>query len=163
MPAATVHVFILPIRRGTQVVRERSAKPLCVGSIPTRASNFSTTYSHCMRWQHATGCCEGRKPYGARVGEPAVIARMKTMRDACTPCATIAATLNAEGIPSRAGRWHPNSVRRVVVVAAQVRRATLPILDIRAERWQKAFANPNNSPELGRPAGDPRGFNQFMD
>jgi hypothetical protein len=27
--------------RGTQVVRERSAKPLYVGSIPTRASNFS--------------------------------------------------------------------------------------------------------------------------
>jgi hypothetical protein len=27
--------------RGTQVVRERSAKPLCVGSIPTRASNIS--------------------------------------------------------------------------------------------------------------------------
>ena len=27
-------------RRGTQVVRERSAKPLCVGSIPTRASIF---------------------------------------------------------------------------------------------------------------------------
>ncbi len=26
------------VRRGTQVVRERSAKPLCVGSIPTRAS-----------------------------------------------------------------------------------------------------------------------------
>ena len=29
------------LRRGTQVVRERSAKPLCVGSIPTRASNKS--------------------------------------------------------------------------------------------------------------------------
>ena len=28
------------IRRGTQVVRERSAKPLYVGSIPTRASTF---------------------------------------------------------------------------------------------------------------------------
>ncbi len=27
-------------RRGTQVVRERSAKPLCVGSIPTRASKI---------------------------------------------------------------------------------------------------------------------------
>ena len=26
-------------RRGTQVVRERSAKPLCAGSIPARASN----------------------------------------------------------------------------------------------------------------------------
>jgi hypothetical protein len=29
--------------RGTQVVRERSAKPLCVGSIPTRASKFFNT------------------------------------------------------------------------------------------------------------------------
>ena len=29
------------IWRGTQVVRERSAKPLYVGSIPTRASNLS--------------------------------------------------------------------------------------------------------------------------
>jgi hypothetical protein len=31
-------------RRGTQVVRERSAKPLCVGSIPTRAS-INSAYS----------------------------------------------------------------------------------------------------------------------
>src|SRR5882762_4519750 len=30
--------------RGTQVVRERSAKPLCVGSIPTRASTFLWTW-----------------------------------------------------------------------------------------------------------------------
>ncbi len=29
---------VVPMGRGTQVVRERSAKPLCVGSIPTRAS-----------------------------------------------------------------------------------------------------------------------------
>src|SRR6201985_3077266 len=35
-PAGQNH--IAPLRRGTQVVRERSAKPLCVGSIPTRAS-----------------------------------------------------------------------------------------------------------------------------
>ena len=33
------------IRRGTQVVRERSAKPLCVGSIPTRASKLLDNYS----------------------------------------------------------------------------------------------------------------------
>src|SRR5215469_444528 len=32
------------LRRGTQVVRERSAKPLCVGSIPTRASNFALCF-----------------------------------------------------------------------------------------------------------------------
>jgi hypothetical protein len=36
----TLHTIPLYPRRGTQVVRERSAKPLCVGSIPTRASNF---------------------------------------------------------------------------------------------------------------------------
>ena len=30
--------YTVGLRRGTQVVRERSAKPLYVGSIPTRAS-----------------------------------------------------------------------------------------------------------------------------
>src|SRR5258708_33352792 len=36
--------------RGTQVVRERSAKPLCVGSIPTRASSiFSNLKSAHLR------------------------------------------------------------------------------------------------------------------
>jgi hypothetical protein len=36
-----VRASVDPARRGTQVVRERSAKPLCVGSIPTRASIIS--------------------------------------------------------------------------------------------------------------------------
>ena len=36
--SAGVRSNIAHPRRGTQVVRERSAKPLCVGSIPTRAS-----------------------------------------------------------------------------------------------------------------------------
>jgi hypothetical protein len=36
-----VFAIIRRLRRGTQVVRERSAKPLCVGSIPTRASRIS--------------------------------------------------------------------------------------------------------------------------
>jgi hypothetical protein len=35
-----LNVFCSRRGRGTQVVRERSAKPLCVGSIPTRASNL---------------------------------------------------------------------------------------------------------------------------
>ncbi len=34
--------------RGTQVVRERSAKPLCVGSIPTRASKLSWQLAEIM-------------------------------------------------------------------------------------------------------------------
>ena len=38
-----------PSRRGTQVVRERSAKPLCVGSIPTRASTISNLYTATKR------------------------------------------------------------------------------------------------------------------
>ena len=35
----------LSVGRGTQVVRERSAKPLCVGSIPTRASTQNSRMS----------------------------------------------------------------------------------------------------------------------
>ena len=47
-------------RRGTQVVRERSAKPLCAGSIPARASNSSlinsgTPVSYC-RFPHSQVC-----------------------------------------------------------------------------------------------------------
>jgi hypothetical protein len=38
-PASRVE-RVWAVRRGTQVVRERSAKPLCAGSIPARASNF---------------------------------------------------------------------------------------------------------------------------
>ena len=36
--------------RGTQVVRERSAKPLCVGSIPTRASNLPRDFVHARQF-----------------------------------------------------------------------------------------------------------------
>ena len=49
VPARRVDIFRagrylnVPEGRGTQVVRERSAKPLCVGSIPTRASNSSAS------------------------------------------------------------------------------------------------------------------------
>ena len=44
-------------RRGTQVVRERSAKPLCVGSIPTRASKsiHSTKCAMTFRSPRASG------------------------------------------------------------------------------------------------------------
>src|SRR3984957_1706593 len=45
------------LRRGTQVVRERSAKPLCVGSIPTRASKsiHSTKCAMTFRSPRASG------------------------------------------------------------------------------------------------------------
>ncbi len=38
--AGRIPAAVFMMGRGTQVVRERSAKPLCVGSIPTRASIF---------------------------------------------------------------------------------------------------------------------------
>src|SRR5205814_3291773 len=41
-PSRLARVLFFIGWRGTQVVRERSAKPLCVGSIPTRASNLSS-------------------------------------------------------------------------------------------------------------------------
>ena len=43
------------IGRGTQVVRERSAKPLCVGSIPTRASKLSCNSRKNLSECHRSG------------------------------------------------------------------------------------------------------------
>jgi len=43
-------------RRGTQVVRERSAKPLCVGSIPTRASNIYSFRMNSLRIRASELC-----------------------------------------------------------------------------------------------------------
>lgn len=45
LPPAANRAALLEARRGSQVVRPRSAKPLCAGSIPARASNFRTRFS----------------------------------------------------------------------------------------------------------------------
>ena len=42
--------YVNDTRRGTQVVRERSAKPLCAGSIPARASSFASPTSRPLRY-----------------------------------------------------------------------------------------------------------------
>jgi DNA invertase Pin-like site-specific DNA recombinase len=68
-----------------------------------------------QRMKLKAGRCEGRKPYGCRQGEHAVIVRMHTMRRKGMPWAAIAARLNDEGTMSRAGRWHATSVRRTVL------------------------------------------------
>jgi hypothetical protein len=53
MLSGPTHTGHSRLGRGTQVVRERSAKPLCVGSIPTRASKihfpFQPIYPHDRR------------------------------------------------------------------------------------------------------------------
>ena len=62
-----------------------------------------------------TGRCEGRKPYGSRPGEAAIIEQMKQLRGGRMAVDKIAAELNAAGILPRAGaRWYPTSVYRVL-------------------------------------------------
>ena len=67
----------------------------------------------CMRAK--TGSCEGRKPYGHREGEQAVIARIRELNAMGSNYSQIAATLNAEGTRTRSGgEWFPASVHRVL-------------------------------------------------
>src|SRR5580698_8865105 len=54
-----------------------------------------------IRAKAANGVCEGRKPYGARIGESAVVERITSLRNVGMAIDTIAETLNAEGIKPR--------------------------------------------------------------
>jgi DNA invertase Pin-like site-specific DNA recombinase len=68
-----------------------------------------------MRKRAAEGRCEGRKPYGTREGEQAVIMRMRELREAGLGFDRIAAALNNEGFKPRAGeRWHGVVVNRIL-------------------------------------------------
>ena len=66
-----------------------------------------------------TGRCEGRKPYGDRLGEQEVIERIRQLRrkppgGRRMSYARIAAKLNKAGQPSRAGApWGPSSVQAI--------------------------------------------------
>jgi DNA invertase Pin-like site-specific DNA recombinase len=67
-----------------------------------------------QRMKAKTGRCEGRKPYGAKLGEIAVRDRIKTMRKAGAPLQSICDALNNENIPTRfGGRWFPMVVARI--------------------------------------------------
>jgi DNA invertase Pin-like site-specific DNA recombinase len=64
------------------------------------------------------GRCEGRKPFGDRPGEAAVIERMKAQRRQGLALDRIAEGLNAEELKPRAGkRWYATSVQRVLKAA----------------------------------------------
>lgn len=67
------------------------------------------------------GRCEGQKPFGDRPGEPDTIARMRQLRRKPVgktkrmSFAKIAATLQAEGRPTRTGKpWAASSVRDIL-------------------------------------------------
>jgi DNA invertase Pin-like site-specific DNA recombinase len=66
------------------------------------------------RMRAATGKCEGRKPYGTRVGEDRGVERIRTLVGEGYSVRAISDRLNAEGIPSRGGKaWSFGSVARV--------------------------------------------------
>lgn len=62
----------------------------------------------------ATGRCEGRLAYGARVGEDRGVQRIRQLRSEGLSVRAITERLNAEGIPSRGGKhWSFGSVGRI--------------------------------------------------
>lgn len=71
-----------------------------------------------QRIRTKTGRCEGRKPFGTRPGESAVVQRMCDLRKQGLAVDKIAGSLNAEGHKPRAGQqWYATSVYRVLKTA----------------------------------------------
>jgi DNA invertase Pin-like site-specific DNA recombinase len=67
-----------------------------------------------QRQRIATGRCEGRKPFGTRVGEDRGLDRIKQLKGQGCSLRVIAAALNAEGIPTRGGKaWSFGTVARL--------------------------------------------------
>jgi len=68
------------------------------------------------RQKASEGRCEGRKPYGDRPGERAVIERIKEARAAGQAFDAIAAALNAEGVATRTAgkRWFGSTVAKIM-------------------------------------------------
>lgn len=69
-----------------------------------------------QRMRSKTGRCEGRKPYGTRDGERAIIDRMLNLHSLGNPYEHIARELNAAGALSRSGKpWRPATIRRIIL------------------------------------------------
>ena len=65
-----------------------------------------------------TGRCEGRKPFGGREGEQHIIERMARLRKSGMSIRAVAAKLNREGVPTRAGGpWRDAVVGRILKAA----------------------------------------------
>ena len=57
---------------------------------------------------------EGQRPYGSRPGEQAIVERITAMHGESMTYDAIAQALNAEGIAPRKGRWHGQTVSRII-------------------------------------------------
>jgi DNA invertase Pin-like site-specific DNA recombinase len=69
-----------------------------------------------QRMKEKTGRCEGRKPYGTKEGEHAIVDRMKQLRATGKSYDAIATTLNSEHVPTRTPgkRWHGFAVNQIL-------------------------------------------------
>ena len=73
------------------------------------------------RKRTAQGRCEGRKPYGTRQGEQAVLKRMRELKESGLGFDRIAAALNNEGLKPRSGeRWHGIVINRILTRAGKL-------------------------------------------
>ena len=67
-----------------------------------------------QRKRSATGRCEGRMPYGTRVGEDRGVQRIRQLRSEGLSVRAVTERLNAEGVLSRGGKsWSFGSVGRI--------------------------------------------------
>lgn len=67
------------------------------------------------RIREREGRCEGRKPYGTRLGESSIIAKVRDWRTLGWAWDRIAIELNACGLPSRSGKpWRGSTVRTIL-------------------------------------------------
>jgi DNA invertase Pin-like site-specific DNA recombinase len=68
-----------------------------------------------QRTKAKTGRCEGQKPFGAKRGEQATIARMKELRSQGLSLLKIAEQLHGEGRkPRAADRWQAATIARIL-------------------------------------------------
>jgi hypothetical protein len=73
-----------------------------------------------QRMKSKAGRCEGRKPYGRTQAERETIQRMKALRSGRYSYEQIAAALDSEGLPPRAGRaWNAIVVNRILRVQSR--------------------------------------------
>ncbi len=74
-----------------------------------------------QRMRAREGRCEGRKPFGTRLGETETLAHIRALFAEGLSYSAIADALNAEHRPTRVdgGQWYPATVSRILARSAQ--------------------------------------------
>src|ERR1035437_4046058 len=93
--------LVLKLRKARQRIRQEGRQPGAKNYSPDPVQNHVV---------------DGRKPYGHRPGESAIVERILALRQAGAAMDTIAERLNAEGVkPRKGGQWYGPTVRNVLL------------------------------------------------